>query len=215
MGGRGSVRRAQGGMAAQDAGAQWHSLPRHVRQGLRQARSAVRALPSSGCWPSVRSRRDGKTPRLSLDRYIGKRLRSTWSSPGSLRVGRGARTDQGADAPTRSRRYPGLEMLHVKGCIVTVDAMKYRIEDPGAPTTCWRLRGTRCRRLRPCSHLASTGLATTTSECRSRTSRRLLGSVTSTASDTGQWPELTTLVMVEGERQDDGGVALLHIEPAE
>ena len=103
---------------------------------------------------------DGKAVRRSHDRRAGQEaihMVSAWASENSLVLGQ-TRTDAKSNEITAIPWL--LEMLELKGCIVTIDAMgcqkeiARKILDRGAPTTFWRSRGTRAsctRTLETCS----------------------------------------------------------------
>ena len=168
---------------------------------------------------------DGKTVRRSHDRYIGKaaiHMVSAWASASGVALGQ-TRVDGRSNEITAIPRL--LEMLHVKGCIVTVDAMgcqkdiasKILQEGSDYVLAVKRNQGRLHEGVRDVFGLARKsgfdGLGhdyhETVNAGHGRVETRRCWAVSDLDSvryvdEGGQWPELTTLVMVEGERRVGG-----------
>ena len=170
---------------------------------------------------------DGKTVRRSHDRYIGKaaiHMVSAWASASGVALGQ-TRVDGRSNEITAIPRL--LEMLHVKGCIVTVDAMgcqkdiasKILEEGSDYVLAVKRNQGRLHEGVRDVFGLARKsgfdGLGHDYHETvkenagHGRVETRRCWAVSDLDSvryvdEGGQWPELTTLVMVEGERRVGG-----------
>lgn len=168
---------------------------------------------------------DGKTVRRSHDRYIGKaaiHMVSAWASASGVALGQ-TRVDGRSNEITAIPRL--LEMLHVKGCIVTVDAMgcqkdiasKILEEGSDYVLAVKRNQGRLHEGVRDVFGLARKsgfdGLGhdyhETVNAGHGRVETRRCWAVSDLDSiryvdEGGQWPELTTLVMVEGERRVGG-----------
>ena len=168
---------------------------------------------------------DGKTVRRSHDRYIGKdaiHMVSAWACASGVTLGQ-TRVDGRSNEITAIPRL--LEMLRVKGCIVTIDAMgcqkeiASKILEEGADyvLAVKRNQGSLHEGVRDVFDLARNsgfdGLShdyhETVNAGHGRVETRRCWAVSDPDSvryvdEGGQWPGLTTLVMVEGERRVGG-----------
>ena len=164
---------------------------------------------------------DGKRVRRSHDRYIGKdaiHMVSAWASASGVALGQ-TRVDGGSNEITAIPRL--LEMLQVEGCIVTIDAMgcqkevasKILGERADYVLAVKRNQGRLHEDVRDIFDLArKSGFDSldhdyheTMNAGHGRIETRRCWAVSDLdhiryVDEGGQWPGLTTLVMVEGER---------------
>ena len=168
---------------------------------------------------------DGKRVRRSHDRYIGKdaiHMVSAWASASGVALGQ-TRVDGRSNEITAIPRL--LEMLQVEGCIVTIDAMgcqkevasKILEERADYVLAVKRNQGRLHEGVADVFDLArKSGFDSldhdyheTVNAGHGRVETRRCWAVSDLdhiryVDDGGQWPGLTTLVMVEGERLVDG-----------
>ena len=164
---------------------------------------------------------DGKSVRRSHDRYIGKdaiHMVSAWASASGVALGQ-TRVDERSNEITAIPRL--LEMLQVEGCIVTIDAMgcqkevasKILDEKADYVLAVKKNQGRLHEDVHDIFDLArKSGFDSldhdyheTTNADHGRIETRRCWAVSDLdhiryVDDGGQWPGLTTLVMVEGER---------------
>ena len=181
---------------------------------------------------------DGKTVRRSHDRRAGQEaihMVSAWASENSLVLGQ-TRTEAKSNEITAIPRL--LEMLELKGCIVTIDAMgcqkgiSQTILDRGADYVL-AVKGNQGQLYQDIGDLFQaedgTGVndlphdyATTLNKGHGRIERRECWSISDPAcleylSTAGDWPGLRSVGMVQvttaGGRAGIGGDALLHLQP--
>ncbi len=164
---------------------------------------------------------DGKSVRRSHDRYIGKdaiHMVSAWASASGVALGQ-TRVDERSNEITAIPRL--LEMLQVEGCIVTIDAMgcqkevasKILDEKADYVLAVKKNQGRLHEDVHDIFDLArKSGFDSldhdyheTINASHGRIETRRCWAVSDLdhiryVDDGGQWPGLTTLVMVEGER---------------
>lgn len=168
---------------------------------------------------------DGKSVRRSHDRYIGKdaiHMVSAWASASGVALGQ-TRVDERSNEITAIPRL--LEMLQVEGCIVTIDAMgcqkevasKILDERADYVLAVKKNQGRLHEDVHDIFDLARKSsfdsldhdYHETINASHGRIETRRCWAVSDLdhiryVDDGGQWPGLTTLVMVEGERLVDG-----------